>query len=132
MPYRLLAIIFFTLCFAAPARAVTCGGDFAAFLSAMAREAAAAGISRTVLDSAFAGLTPEREANEQSSQDACVANIGPEQRRQRLTFGVSILALGIGLAVVLVAIHAGPLWRLLLFVPFMSGAEGIFQAREKT
>jgi membrane-bound lytic murein transglycosylase B len=42
---------------AAPAGAATCGGDFYAFLSAMAREAAAAGVSRSVLDSAFAGLT---------------------------------------------------------------------------
>jgi membrane-bound lytic murein transglycosylase B len=30
-----------------------------AFLSAMARKAAAAGISRSVVDSAFAGLTPD-------------------------------------------------------------------------
>jgi membrane-bound lytic murein transglycosylase B len=35
------------------AGAATCGGDFNAFLSAMAREAAAAGVSRSVLDSAF-------------------------------------------------------------------------------
>ena len=42
---------------AAPASAARCGGDFNAFLSAMAREATAAGISRRVIDSAFAGLT---------------------------------------------------------------------------
>jgi membrane-bound lytic murein transglycosylase B len=41
----------------APTSAATCGGDFNAFLSAIAREAAAAGISRSVVDSAFAGLT---------------------------------------------------------------------------
>src|SRR5208337_4782351 len=57
MLLRLRAFLFFTLIFAAPAGAATCGGDFNAFLSAMAREAAAAGISPTVLDSAFAGLT---------------------------------------------------------------------------
>jgi lytic murein transglycosylase len=42
---------------AAPVRAATCGGDFNSFLAAMRRDAAAAGISRPVLDSAFAGLT---------------------------------------------------------------------------
>ncbi len=51
------AILFCTLIFAAPAGAANCGGDFNAFLSAMSREAAAEGISRAVIDSAFAGLT---------------------------------------------------------------------------
>jgi len=43
--------------FAAHAGAATCGGDFNTFLSAMGREAAAAGVSRAVIDSAFAGVT---------------------------------------------------------------------------
>ena len=47
------------LLFASPVRAAPCGGDFNAFLSAMARDAAAAGVSRSVIDSAFAGLTPD-------------------------------------------------------------------------
>jgi membrane-bound lytic murein transglycosylase B len=57
MLLRSLAVLFCTLFIPAPAGAASCGGDFNAFLSAMSREAAAAGISRTVLDSAFAGLT---------------------------------------------------------------------------
>ncbi|MEZ5890503.1 MAG: lytic murein transglycosylase [Xanthobacteraceae bacterium] len=48
-----------TILSAMPASAARCGGNFNAFLSAMAREAAAAGISRAVIDSAFAGLTPD-------------------------------------------------------------------------
>jgi membrane-bound lytic murein transglycosylase B len=59
MLLRLRTILFCTLIFAAPAGAATCGGDFHVFLSAMSREAAAAGISRAVIDSAFAGLTPD-------------------------------------------------------------------------
>jgi lytic murein transglycosylase len=70
---RLTTILICTLFFAAPAAAATCGGDFGAFLSAMSREAAAAGISRTVIDSAFAGLT----------QDGAVLAF---DRRQRGTF----------------------------------------------
>ncbi len=54
-PVVLLCALFFTV----PAGAATCGGNFDAFLSAMSREAAVAGISRTVIDSAFAGLTPD-------------------------------------------------------------------------
>jgi lytic murein transglycosylase len=51
------ALLFASLSFAAPAAAAPCGGDFSTFLSAMARDAAAAGVSRSVIDSAFAGLT---------------------------------------------------------------------------
>src|SRR5215470_19008177 len=56
-PLRSTAILFCGLLFAAPAGAATCGGDFNGFLAAMSREAAGAGISRMVIDSAFAGLT---------------------------------------------------------------------------
>src|SRR6266404_551595 len=59
MLLRSLGTLFCTLLFAAHAGAATCGGDFNAFLSAMAREAAAAGVSRSVLDGAFAGLMPD-------------------------------------------------------------------------
>ena len=59
---RSIAILFCALLVAAPiaaapAGAAPCGGDFNAFLAAMGREAAAAGISRGVIDSAFAGVT---------------------------------------------------------------------------
>jgi lytic murein transglycosylase len=73
MLLRSLAILFCTLFFAAPAGAASCGGDFNTFLSAMAGEAAAAGISPTVLDSAFAGVT----------LDGAVLDF---DRRQRSTF----------------------------------------------
>src|SRR5258708_20445583 len=59
MLLRTRGALFCPLLFAAHAGAATCGGDFTAFLSAMAREAAAAGVSRSLLDSAFAGLAPD-------------------------------------------------------------------------
>jgi lytic murein transglycosylase len=40
-----------------PAHAAQCGGDFSTFLSAMGRDAAAAGVSRNVIEQAFAGVT---------------------------------------------------------------------------
>ena len=56
---RSIGLLFCALLCASPAAAATCGGDFNAFLSGMARDAAGAGISRPVIDSAFAGLTPD-------------------------------------------------------------------------
>jgi membrane-bound lytic murein transglycosylase B len=52
-----LALHFVMLLFAAPARAAPCAGDFNSFLAAMARDAQGQGISRGVIDSAFAGVT---------------------------------------------------------------------------
>src|SRR5262245_2867159 len=54
-----LAILFATILAAAPAAGAPCGGDFQAFLGAMGREAQAAGVTRAVIDSAFAGVTPD-------------------------------------------------------------------------
>src|SRR5688500_19848861 len=56
-----------------PAHAAQCGGDFNAFLAAMAREAQAAGVSRAVIEQAFAGVTLDQ-------------NVLAFDRRQRGTF----------------------------------------------
>ena len=53
----LLALVLLLL--AAPALAAPCGGDFNAFLAAIARDAQGQGVSRVVIDQAFAGLTPD-------------------------------------------------------------------------
>lgn len=66
------------------------------------------------------------------SAQACVANIGPRQRRQRLVFGIVALAAS---AVILAALLGteGPRWpRLLAALPFWAGALGYLQHREKT
>jgi lytic murein transglycosylase len=57
MHLRSLAVLLCTVIFAAPAGAATCGGDFNVFVAGMARDATAAGISRSVIDSALAGVT---------------------------------------------------------------------------
>jgi len=57
---RLLTALLLTLLLAAPVRAARCGGNFNAFLAEMAREAQSAGISRAVINRAFAGLTPDQ------------------------------------------------------------------------
>jgi lytic murein transglycosylase len=57
---RLPLAILFTLLVALPASAATCGGDFHTFIAAMSREAASAGVSRSVIDQAFAGISPDQ------------------------------------------------------------------------
>ena len=59
-------------------------------------------------------------------------NIGPGERRKRLSAGVIGFAVGIVLAAVLIVMRAPALWRLLLFFPFLFGALGVFQSRDKT
>jgi hypothetical protein len=63
---------------------------------------------------------------------ACVANIGPRGRRQRLRNGILWLAISAGAAGAL-ALMGLPRWlRLGLFGPFALGAIGVFQAYEQT
>ena len=59
-------------------------------------------------------------------------NIGPNERRKR--FGAVMVGLTVGalLAVVLIVLHAPMYWRVLLFFPFLFGALGVFQSRDKT
>jgi hypothetical protein len=62
----------------------------------------------------------------------CVPNIGPQGRRQRLIFGVVALVLGVGAAVGLAAAGIDRSWRVALFLPFVAGGFGIFQALART
>ena len=65
-----------SLLFTTSAPAAQCGGDFRTFVGAMSREASAAGISRSVIDSALSGV---------SSDQSVLAF----DRRQRGTFRMS-------------------------------------------
>ena len=57
MPLRLIPALCLTTLLSTPTLAAQCGGDFATFIAAMSREAAAAGVSQSVINSAFAGVT---------------------------------------------------------------------------
>jgi len=67
-----------------------------------------------------------------ASQQSRVANIGAGERRKRLVFGVAEIGVGAVIAALLVSIEAPLYWRLPLFLPFLAGALGVFQARDKT
>ncbi|HEY4142049.1 MAG TPA: lytic murein transglycosylase [Pseudolabrys sp.] len=55
--FRPFAALSLTLCLMSPALAAKCGGDFNTFVSAMGREAAAAGVSQAVISQALSGVT---------------------------------------------------------------------------
>jgi lytic murein transglycosylase len=57
---RIFTAVLFTLLLALPASAAQCGGNFNAFLSQMARDAQAQGVSQQVIAQAFAGLAPDQ------------------------------------------------------------------------
>ena len=63
---------------------------------------------------------------------ACIANIGPLERRKRLVFGIAALAASVVISFLFVFYGVRPLFRLPLFVPLFAGALGFFQARDRT
>ena len=64
--------------------------------------------------------------------EVCIANIGPKERQRRLMVGVVGLIVGMALVAALIVTGA-PLWtRALAFLPFVGGAFGFWQYREKT
>ncbi|PJF41422.1 MAG: hypothetical protein D6737_01775 [Chloroflexi bacterium] len=67
-----------------------------------------------------------------NDQTICYWNIGVVERRKRLQFGIISFVIGIVVGVVLIALDVSNLWRLLLFLPFVGGGIGYFQAHEKT
>jgi len=66
------------------------------------------------------------------TSSARVANIGTGERRKRLTAGIVGLTVGLLLAAPLITLRAPTMWRVLLFFPFLFGALGVFQSRDKT
>jgi hypothetical protein len=62
----------------------------------------------------------------------CIANIGPQERRKRLMFGIVTLAASVVISFLFVFSGVRPVLRLPLFVPLYLGALGFFQARDRT
>ena len=59
-------------------------------------------------------------------------NLGPREQRKRRLMGIASLAIGVGLAFVLVVLGAPRLSRLVIFFPIWLAGLGLFQARERT
>lgn len=79
------------------------------------------------------GLGREDGSLPQGNQgDVCVENIGPRQRQARLSFGIVMFVISVGIAAALILTGVDRWWRLGLFVPFYLAAVSFFQAHEKT
>jgi lytic murein transglycosylase len=79
MTRKLLSAFILSASFATSAFAAQCGGDFHSFIGQMSRDAAAAGVSRSVIESALAGVTSDQ-------------SVLAFDRRQRNTFTKSFEA----------------------------------------
>ncbi|HEX6767135.1 MAG TPA: hypothetical protein VF103_16675 [Polyangiaceae bacterium] len=62
----------------------------------------------------------------------CIANIGPNERRKRLVAGIVLLAIGVVVSAILVALDTSRLYRLAVFLPFWWGGISTFQVTQKT
>ena len=71
-------------------------------------------------------------SDELPSAGICVLNLGPNGRRARRNSGLVGFAMGLLLAVVLIAAGSPRLVRLLVVVPFGIGFAGLLQARGGT
>ena len=65
-------------------------------------------------------------------EDICIPNIGPRERRRRLSLGIAMFALVVLVAAGLMLGDAPRAWRLLVLFPAWVGSIGVFQVKEKT
>ena len=61
-----------------------------------------------------------------------LSNIGPKETRKRLLMGVTMLAMGVVLAVVFAHADVSRGWYSVLFLPFWMGTLSVLEARKKT
>jgi hypothetical protein len=64
--------------------------------------------------------------------EACIANIGAQGQRMRRRFGWLMLVAGVGASIYMIAVGTPAPWRWSVFLPFLLGATGVFQARART
>lgn len=70
--------------------------------------------------------------HEHDDGETCIANISPRERLKRLIGGVIPFVLALGILSWQISTDVDRLWRLPLFILFVSAASGYFQWRDKT
>jgi len=73
-----------------------------------------------------------KPSNREHDEEACIANISPRERLKRLIGGVIPFVLALAILVWQISTDVDRLWRLPLFILFVSAASGFFQWRDKT
>jgi preprotein translocase subunit Sec61beta len=66
------------------------------------------------------------------AREACIANIGPRQRRRRVMIGGASLAAGVVFTALVLAAGTSREWRLPAFVPIWAGMLSLLEARART
>jgi uncharacterized membrane protein len=59
-------------------------------------------------------------------------NIGTRESNKRLALGIFMFAISITIFVLLIAYKVDRIWRVILFLPLLAAALGLFQAKAKT
>ena len=59
-------------------------------------------------------------------------NIGTRESNKRLALGIFMFAISITIFVLLIAYRVDRIWRVILFLPLLAAALGLFQAKAKT
>jgi hypothetical protein len=67
-----------------------------------------------------------------ATNDACIPNISPVERRKRLLGGVVAFLIALAVLGTLMLTGVSRWWRIALFPLFMGAASGFFQWRDKT
>jgi hypothetical protein len=75
---------------------------------------------------------PVRDAHQLDDEEACVPNISPRERLKRLIGGVIPFVIALAVLTWQISTNVDRLWRLPLFILFVSAASGFFQWRDKT
>jgi hypothetical protein len=63
---------------------------------------------------------------------ACIANIGPRERRKRVIGGVVMLIVAVALTIALLHAGVARAWRATVFIPLWLSAVGFLQAYHQT
>jgi len=70
--------------------------------------------------------------DDNTDDEACIANISPRERMKRLIGGVIPFVLALAILSWQISANIDRLWRLPLFLLFIGAASGFFQWRDKT
>lgn len=68
----------------------------------------------------------------QETEEVCIANISPLERRKRLRFAIRQFIITLVILGVLIALDLNPLWRMPLFFMFSASTVSFFQVLDKT
>jgi hypothetical protein len=80
----------------------------------------------------FSNISFDSSGEDEGTNEVCIANISPKERKKRLDFAIQYFIFTILVLAVLLFFDVHPLWRLPLFGMFAASTSSYFQWRDKT